>query len=445
MQLRNRKREIPSSSKLPVWAEVVVIVEKGPIGQHPAVSETDFYFERFGFCERQIEAKPHPDLALSVVIPCHNEPDLVGALDSLAACIRPKCATEIIVVINSAATAADSVKEQNRRSYKSAVDWIREPGFQVHLILAENLPRKHAGVGLARKIGMDEATRRLDDVGNLAPGIIACFDADCTCAPNYLTALETHFDKHTKSPACSIRFEHPLTGDLDPRIYEAITAYELHLRYFIGACRFAEHPHAFHTIGSSMAVRAEIYIAQGGMNRRKAGEDFYFLQKIIPLGNFTELNSTRVIPSPRVSDRVPFGTGKAVGDALESDEISQTYPLEPFFELKEFFTNIDRDNLISDSPHIPPGLTPFLEQTNFSSAIQEIAAQTSSASAFRGRFFRWFDAFRLLKFVHFARDRHFGSREVCKTANELLQILAPTAVSSDPTELLNIYRQIQHI
>src|ERR1043166_2188888 len=54
--------------------------------------EIDPYFERFGYCERQIVDPPAPDLGLVVVIPCFNEPDLLASLDSLRRCEHPACA-----------------------------------------------------------------------------------------------------------------------------------------------------------------------------------------------------------------------------------------------------------------------------------------------------------------------------------------------------------------
>jgi hypothetical protein len=48
------------------------------------------------------------------------------------------------------------------------------------------------------------------------------------------------------------------------------------------------------------------------MNRRMAGEDFYFIQKLLPAGGFFNLNQTTVYPSPRSSARVPFGTGVTI-------------------------------------------------------------------------------------------------------------------------------------
>ena len=80
---------------------------------------------------------------------------------------------------------------------------------------------------------------------------------------------------------------------------------------------FAGLPYSYHTIGSAFAVTAKAYARQGGMNRRKAGEDFYFINKLIKGENFGEITNTTVFPSPRTSNRVPFGTGKAIVDALK--------------------------------------------------------------------------------------------------------------------------------
>ncbi len=35
-------------------------------------------------------------------------------------------------------------------------------------------------------------------------------------------------------------------------------------------------------VGSALAVKALQYVKAGGMNRKQAGEDFYFVQKLVP-------------------------------------------------------------------------------------------------------------------------------------------------------------------
>ena len=130
------------------------------------------------------------------------------------------------------------------------------------------------------------------------------------CETNYFTAIESVLDTFPNTRGINIYFEHPVSGTEYPEtVYRGIILYEMHLRYVNLMTRFTGFPHAYHTVGSCFGVRAESYAREGGMNRKKAGEDFYFLHKIIPLGEFREINSTCVIPSPRESDRVPFGTG----------------------------------------------------------------------------------------------------------------------------------------
>ena len=117
---------------------------------------------------RLIEAKPHPDLRMVVVIPCHNEPDLAGALGRLADCEPPLGQAEVIVVINGSEKNSAEVARQNQHTLGQATDWLAGRGdywLPIHLLHLPDLPPRHAGVGQARKTGMDEALRRLADVG----------------------------------------------------------------------------------------------------------------------------------------------------------------------------------------------------------------------------------------------------------------------------------------
>ena len=405
------------------------------------------YFQRFGFCERQIATPPPSNLGLVVVIPCFNEPDLIGSLESLRNCDRPACAVEVIVVLNSSAKSSETARLQNQQTLQEVRPWMAvhsDPRLAFHLLHFPNLPPKQAGVGLARKIGMDEAARRFDDTGN-GEGVMVGFDADCRCERNYLSCIERHFGGHPSSPGCSIYFEHPL--DTSPEIAEAIVAYELHLRYYVQALRFAGFPCAHHTIGSSMAVRAEIYQKQGGMNKRQAGEDFYFLHKITPLGGFTDLTETTVFPSPRPSDRVPFGTGKAVRGCLRGERIL-TYPLTAFLDLKQFFQHLPnlyrvRDNFGGELPlTFPEAIRGFFKPEAFASAVKEISQNTSSELAFRKRFFHWFDAFQTMKFLHYARDHFYGAKDVAEESRQLLRLKFGALVEAPMWELLRIYRDL---
>lgn len=377
----------------------------------------------------QIPNKPSLNLGLAVVIPAFDEPFLLLSLMSLKKCDLPRCDVEVIVIINDSEKTNADIKKRNFESYQQVDAWAKKnskPRLKFHILYFPDLNSKHAGVGLARKIGMDEACWRFQKMGNKR-GLITCFDADSKCDSNYLTEIIKHFERHQKSPACSVYFEHPLHGaDFDESTYEAIIAYELHLRYFVEAQRWTGFPLAFQTIGSSMAVRALDYMKQGGMNRRQAGEDFYFLQKFIELGSFTELNSTRVIPSPRPSHRVPFGTGKAVNEITKQKGKYETYAPAGFSDLKVFFEGVNslfsakEKEIEAWLDSLPKSISTYLVDNNFYSKLTEIQSNTTNIPTFRNRFFRWFNAFQLMKFLHFARDQFYPNVPVTEAMDWLI-------------------------
>src|SRR2546426_1148845 len=101
------------------------------------------YFERFGFCERQILSPAVRDLAMVVVIPCYDEPDVIGSLESLRSCERPGCAVEVIVVINAPADCPAEIRARNRKTLQEGRGWAADhagPGITFHWLDFPDLP-----------------------------------------------------------------------------------------------------------------------------------------------------------------------------------------------------------------------------------------------------------------------------------------------------------------
>lgn len=382
------------------------------------------YLHKHAFRPQLIQEEPSPKLGMVVVIPAHNEEEVISAVKSLYQCDLPSQKVEIIVVFNASEQDEAELIAINRKAADQLRTWSEDQvheQIQLHIIEENALPHKHAGVGLARKIGMDEAVRRFES-SNHEDGIIVCFDADSSGEKNYLIQIENHFERHPKTSACSIHFEHPIEGDEFSEIhYENILNYELHLRYYKNGLAYAGLPYAYHTIGSSMAVRLKDYCSQGGMNRRKAGEDFYFLQKFIDLGNFSEINSTKVIPSARSSDRVPFGTGRAIKEALNgTKKLDETYAFESLKILKSCFANIKDWYISSNRPIFHESLIAFEGKDELEKKLLEIKIQSSTYAIFYKRFFLWFNAFKTLKFIHFLRDQYYPMEKLTKAVPSLL-------------------------
>jgi len=406
-----------------------------------------YYLENFTVRPTLISTEVPASLSVVVVIPCCNETALTDALQSLYDCENTEGSVDVITVINASEKAEEAIVAQNQQTVLAAKKWVethQKENLNFYFIEENSLPKKHAGVGLARKIGMDEAARRFESI-NKASGVILCYDADANCETNYLVEVEKHFQKHSKTPACSIHFEHPISGiEFTEEIYDGITQYELHLRIYKNGLKYANLPYAFHTIGSSMAVRSDAYQKQNGMNKRKAGEDFYFLQKLIPLGNFTELKTTKVIPSPRVSDRVPFGTGKAMQNWMDDGKPQmQSYAVQSYQDLKQFNAVLSQVYK-SDNVKIPTTIKAFLESINWEKDLENIRKNSTSEQRFVQLFYNWFNAFKVLKFMHFARDNYYPDTTVFDAGNNLLALLSKEQQKNN-TALLVVYRGVDKL
>lgn len=399
------------------------------------------YLERYAYPPLTIDSKPKLNTGLIVVIPVFNEKHLIDALNSLISSSLPPDDVEVIIVINQAENCSNEISQQNNLTFKDTSRWIannkkEEIQFFVNHI---SLPKKHAGVGLARKAGMDEATRRFELIGN-EKGIILCFDADCVCAPNFLSEIHNSFLQKDLKGA-SIYYEH-LTDNLSDLEKEGILQYELHLRHYVNGLRKAGYPYAFHTVGSSMAVRVDIYKKAGGMNRRKAGEDFHFLHKVIPFGNFEEITTTAVYPSPRISNRVPFGTGKAMDDWISNSK-STFYSYHPsiFNDISELLKTVPllykNDDISEITKNLTPEIRAYLELENFSSIVIAINKQSSHLDTFIHRWFSWLNGLKVLHLAHYLRDNKYESIPICTAVDASVKNEESTTL-----QLLKKYRKL---
>ena len=418
----------------------------------PSIEQiSQIYFKRFISRPPQLPSLPHPDTKIIWVIPCYNESHVVGTLASLARNAPPRFPVEILIVINSSSKDDKTTIQQNKKSELQIKQWIEQeqPHFLAcKIIHVDDLPPKHAGVGLARIIGMDEALYRFATIGY--DGLIMNLDADCTVSADYLQTIEDQY--LTKTPSVvTTYFEHDLDQIRQPELRQGIIYYELFLRYYINGLRYAGFPHAFHTVGSCMGCRASTYALSGGMNRRKAGEDFYFLHKAGALGNVLEITDTTVYPSARTSDRVPFGTGKAQMDWLDNSSPHRNlYHPQSFEDLKTFFTQIPHWYQNHNTwPQIQAKLLPesiqyFIQSYDFEQVWAHLQANTRSWPVFRQQFFAWWNGFRVLKYIHATRDHFYPLISSEEASFRLLKKLCilKTSRSLTAEALLKQYRAL---
>ena len=385
------------------------------------VSIVDKYFGRFLVSELEIIEPLKENLTLIVVIPVFNESDIYSTLASLFFNQdKYLFQVEVILIVNNATNSTDAVKKVNKNTYvflKEFASLNNSSQISLYPFYVDNLNPKHAGVGWARKIGMDLALKRFRDLNY--NGVIVGLDADSTVSSNYLNEINTFFKKSNCS-AVSIHFEHPLKGEgYSESHYHYIKLYELHLRYYKNALAFVGFPYAYHTIGSSFALTAAAYARQGGMNRRKAGEDFYFINKLIKGEIFGEIIDAKVTPSSRISDRVPFGTGRALLEAFDGvKNLELTYDFSIFKCLKRWIDNISCQNF--DYDQFPEKVKKYIAKNKWDNTHLEMLKNSASHESYLKRFFAKYDAFWVLKFIHYFRDNFTSNTDLLSNAQSLI-------------------------
>lgn len=387
-----------------------------------------------------LKTLPNQDLEFIVVIPCYNEPDLEPCLNSIEEAAKfANTVIEVIVIINDSELSSKEIKTQNLLtwSYLNA----RPNQVDIQVMLYHDLPHKKAGVGYARKLGMDEAAYRWELIGK-PEGVICSMDADTQVALHYFSAIQSV--KKQDWACLIIHFEHPLESIHDSAQLEAIIFYELHLRYYVNALTYAGFPHSYQTLGSALAVRASSYAEVGGMAAKQAGEDFYFIHKFSKQNKVYRLGTTQVYPSARLSDRVPFGTGKAMIDYLANkNERENSYAWQSILELRTFLYSIEK--LYEPSAwtelNLSSGVKDFLHQLGFDSILAEIKMHTNSLDSFRKRLFNKMDAFIMMKYVHFMRDHYYPNESLLQACNKLLKAVDPDHQPiPEPMKLLEKFR-----
>jgi hypothetical protein len=167
------------------------------------------------------------------------------------------------------------------------------------------------------------------------------------------------------------------------------------------------------------------------MNKRAAGEDFYFLQKLAKHAPIHYIRETRVYPSARPSERVPFGTGKRVrrffGGNLEREYL--LYDPRIFEIIKRWLSLVQEnlfqheDDLINAARDIHPQLADFLITQGFPRVWSRIRNNTKDGKTFLKQFSDWFDGFKTLKVVNFLSRTVYPQINMFVALNQMLGAL----------------------
>ncbi len=398
-----------------------------------------------------------PLIKAIVVIPVFKEPHILETLESLNQSINENH-YGVLLVVNYGKNVSNTIKVFNQKTVKELLSWQEKKYNNLEMIIltAFDLEDKVWGVGLSRKIGLDFAAAESKSLKKNLP--LIWLDADCIVSKNYLTYISKTFQTD-KFDLGHLYFEHDLKkldgNELNLDLKKGIIFYELFLRYYYQSLKETGYPFACHTVGSCLVCSSYFYQNQGGMNIKKAGEDFYFINKNIIQARFINLTKATVYPSSRTSDRVPFGTGKAQSQWLnKQDKFGQTYNPHIFNKLNKLFKNLEtiyqeRDkNKNTFKAHlktIHEGVYDFFEQKNYVDIFLRIRKESKDYQQFEKKFFGWFNTFKILKFVHFMHGKYYEPLSLKEAVLILFEKKKINSQSSKPIDLLERLRKIDRL
>jgi len=309
--------------------------------------------------------------------------------------------TLVVVVVNNANNSPQSIKANNQLTLQK----INENNYQFTLAVVDaaspglELPLKHAGVGLTRKIGMDLALFHLTSPQSL----IFCTDADTQVSPDYLSKVQQYF-KSQNTSAAVIGFRHLESSDIANNDY--IEQYENFLKTTAEKMKNAGSPYGYVSMGSTMVCTAESYCAVGGMPRKKATEDFYFLQELTKYCSVHNIPDILVFPSPRPISRVHLGTGFRMEQMQNGFDITNLYYsddayryLSKWLQLGGHAWEKSLNDLLKEINSIHPNLIGFLKIEGIETIWSKIQNNAPSELHFKEQFHRWFDGLKTIRFL----------------------------------------------
>lgn len=328
----------------------------------------------------------------AVIIPAYNELTHFAATEnSIRLAMKGVDAKIAVIAVINYPAGADG------KDSESLYNLIRAGVFPGVIPLF--LPAVSGGAGAARKAGMDAFIGTLEPC-EMEKSVIFSIDADTLIEPDYFSeVLPQVLDR---GGAASIGFSHQKAADGEHQ--RAIDRYEAYLTRYVDKLRYAGSPYAFFTVGSAFAVRCDAYLRSGGMKVREAGEDFYFLQSVAKSSGVFSIEKKLVHPSPRISSRVPFGTGPAVAQLLRGEELNEISD-GAFAGLKKVLDSAGEKTLSSPEnflAKLPVFAAEFFLKEKFPAVWKKVLENLPDQPGVRKKaFHEWFDGLKTLRFLHF--------------------------------------------
>ena len=340
----------------------------------------------------------------SIIIPCYNEFNYVfNTLDSISAQDQILLnETLVIIVINNSSNDNEKIKNNNFQTY----NLLLKKQYNFEFIAIDCFSNKFAlnprnsGVGYARKTGLDFCLRYIKNQYSL----LCSLDADTLISSDYINVVNKIFTGKTTG-ACVLNFRHQKSHD--SIIEKGIRKYEKKIKYIAKKIHESGSPYGYVSMGSTIVCNAESYVACGGMSKKKATEDFYFLQSLAKYTQIHQAKECIVFPSSRDEQRVYLGTGYRIQEYKESGAFKGlTFSDESFSILNNTIKIIIKSYTMSWKQFdkvllskLQVQASNFLKSKNIDTIWEQINTNAKTQAQFNLFFHQWFDALMVMQFL----------------------------------------------
>ncbi|MER3433626.1 MAG: glycosyl transferase [Leptolyngbya sp. ERB_1_1] len=262
------------------------------------------------FSQPLVHTPPVPQCEVCVIVPVRNEATtLTATLSALANQIdlndQPlkRDRYEIILLANNCSDASVTIAEQFRQQHLD---------LKLHIV-ERTLPLQEAYIGRVRQMLMNEAYRRLNQLGR-KHGVIASTDGDSQVSPTWLAATLQEIAWGADAVGGRILLDRAGLARLAPYVrlchlrevgYRSLIA---ELESYLDPDSYDRAPRHFQHYGASFAVTAEIYARAGGLPLVRTPEDVALYRALMRVNaRFRHSLNVRVMTSARQVGRTELG------------------------------------------------------------------------------------------------------------------------------------------
>ena len=308
--------------------------------------------------------------------------------------------TLVVIVINNSNDADNVIKKNNYDTYHKIIELNYNFEFIVIDCFSNEyaLPKKNAGVGLARKIGMDYCIQF-----SRPNSLFFSLDADTLINKHYLDIIIDEY-KSKKFGGAVINFQHQKNSD--SKIQQAIIEYENLLKDIAKNIKKTGSPYGFVSIGSAIVCSMQAYVSVGGIPPKKASEDFYFLQELAKYNPIHTISDILVYPSSRAEQRIYLGTGFRMNNINNNILFDDLYikpkayqDLKILYQTIESKWNYESREIMSCLVKNNSKLRQYLKNNNFIKVFTSIQKNSIDKQQLLSQFHRWFDNLKIYKFL----------------------------------------------